>query len=216
VLMPEPVAERSRLRLTPQRPGVPAVVRGPFLLAGLAVVSSWSIGGLFFSLGPQLSADVFDSGNHLVTASSVFVLAGAGAVAQLVLGRTAPWVGASAGSVALAAGLLLIVAAAAEGSSVLFLAGALVGGAGFGVAFLGSLRALSGAIPPEHRAAVMSAFYVVAYGSLSLPAVLAGSLVRELGLESTFEIFGSVIAAVALIVAFEAWRTRPGGRAALA
>src|SRR3954453_8601143 len=43
LLMPEPVTDRSRLRLTPQRPGVPAAVRGPFLLAALGVMSSWSI-----------------------------------------------------------------------------------------------------------------------------------------------------------------------------
>jgi hypothetical protein len=50
---------------------------------------------------------------------------------------------------------------------------------------------------------------VVAYASLSLPAIAAGLLVTPLGLRSTFEIFGSVIAALALVVAFEAWRTRP-------
>jgi hypothetical protein len=55
----------------------------------------------------------------------------------------------------------------------------------------------------------MSAFYVVAYASLSLPAIGAGLLVTPLGLRPTFEIFGSVIAALALVVAFEAWRTRP-------
>src|SRR3954451_3235030 len=33
--MPEPVADRSHPRLTPQRPGVPASVRRPFLLAAL-------------------------------------------------------------------------------------------------------------------------------------------------------------------------------------
>ena len=58
--------------------------------------------------------------------------------------------------------------AAAEDSGALFLAGGVVGGAGFGVAFLGALRALSAAIPPEHRAGVMSAFYVVAYLAISL------------------------------------------------
>src|SRR3954451_2678006 len=50
--MPEPVAERKRIRLTPQRPGVPAGIRRPFLLAALGVISSWSIGGLVLSLGP--------------------------------------------------------------------------------------------------------------------------------------------------------------------
>jgi protein-S-isoprenylcysteine O-methyltransferase Ste14 len=81
---------------------------------------------------------------------------------------------------------------------------------GFGIAYLGGLRALVASIPPERRAAVLSAFYVVAYTSLSVPAVLAGLVVTRLGLQSTFETFGSVVAAIALIVAFEAWRTRPG------
>jgi hypothetical protein len=140
LLMPEPVANRSRPRLTPQRPSVPAVVRRPFFLAGLGVLSSWSIGGLFFSLGPQLSAVVFDSDNHIVTAVSVVLLAGTAAVAQVVFGRSAPWLGTAAGSVALATGLLLIVLASAETSGALLIAGAIIGGAGFGVAFLGSLR----------------------------------------------------------------------------
>jgi MFS family permease len=209
LLMPEPVQERSRPRLTPQKPSVPPVVRRPFLLAALGVLSSWSIGGLFFSLGPQLSAVVFDTQNHVVTGLSVVVLAGAGAIAQVVFGRSAPWLGTAAGSLALAAGLLVIVLAAVENSAVLLLAGAVIGGAGFGVAFLGSLRALSVAIPNEHRAQVMAAFYVVAYASLSLPAVLAGIVVTPLGLESTFEIFGSVVAGIALILAIEATRTRP-------
>jgi MFS family permease len=209
VAMPEPVEERSRPRLTPQRPSVPAAVRRPFFLAALGVMSSWSIGGLFLSLGPQLSASLFHTTNHLVSGVPVFALAGSAAIGQLVFGRTAPWVGAATGSVALAVGLVVIVLAASTDSSALLLVGGIVGGAGFGVAFLGALRALSVAIPPEHRGAVMSAFYVVAYLSLSLPAVVAGFVVTPLGLESTFEIFGSIVAALALLVALEAWRQRP-------
>ena len=126
-----------------------------------------------------------------------------------MFGRSAPWLGTARGSLALSGGLLIIVLAAAETSGALLMIGAVIAGAGFGVAFLGSLRALSVAIPHEHRAQVMSAFYIVAYASLSLPAVLAGIVVTPLGLESTFEIFGSVIAAIALVLAIEATRTRP-------
>jgi MFS family permease len=210
--MPEPVLERSRLRLTPQRPSIPAGVRRPFLLASLAVLSSWSIGGLFFSLGPQLSAHLFDTSNVIVSGIGVVALTGSAALAQLLLGRTAPWIGASAGSMALAGGMILIVVAAATDSSTTYLVGSVLGGIGFGIAFLGGLRALVAAIPHEHRAAVMSAFYVVAYASLSVPAVVAGVVVSHLGLQSTFETFGSIVAGIALIVAFEAWRTRPGHR----
>ncbi len=207
--LPEPVRSHRRVRLTPQRPSVPRSVRRPFLLAALAVISSWSIGGLFFSLGPQFSASLVHSSDHMVAGVGVFVLAGAATVAQLGFGRSVPWAAATGGSIALSIGMLTIVAAVVADSAALYLAGALVGGAGFGVAFLGALRALSAAIPPEHRAEVMSAFYVVAYGALSLPAVLAGVLVTPLGLRTTFEVFGGAVAALALLVAFEAWRTRP-------
>jgi hypothetical protein len=33
----------------------------------------------------------------------------------------------------------------------------------------------------------------------------------DFGLETTFEIFDSIVAAIALLVAFQAWRTRPAG-----
>src|SRR4029450_3802366 len=94
-------------------------------------------------------------------------------------------------------------------SSAAYLAGSILGGAGFGAAFLGGLRALSAAVPHHQRAAGMAAFYGAAYTSLSLPAVLAGVVVAHVALPTTFEIFGSVVAAIALAVAFEAWRTRP-------
>jgi hypothetical protein len=48
-----------------------------------------------------------------------------------------------------------------------------------------------------------------------VPAVVAGLVVSHIGLRSTFETFGSIVAAIALIVAFEAWRTRPTRRLAL-
>jgi len=207
--LPEPVAARGRLRLTLERPRVPAAVRRPFLLAALAVLSSWSIGGLFFSLGPQLTALLFATSNVLVLSSGIVVLTGSAALAQLLLGRTAPWLGASLGSVALAAGVVAIVVSVATRSSAVFLGGAVVCGVGFGIAFLGGGRSLVSAIPPEERAAVMSAFYVAAYASLSVPAVVAGLVVTHLGVEDTFEAFGSIVAALALVVALEAWRTRP-------
>ena len=78
LLMPEPVTRPVAPRLTPQRPSIPPAVRRPFLLAALGVISSWSIGGLFLSLGPQLSATLFDTTDHLVAGLSIFALAGIG------------------------------------------------------------------------------------------------------------------------------------------
>jgi MFS family permease len=206
---PVEVAPGARFHLTPQRPYVAPEARRPFILAALAVLSSWSIGGLFLSLGPELATIVYSSDAHLVTSLGIFLLASSGAIAQLLFGRWAPWRAAAIGSLWLAAGMGMIVAAAATESAVPFTLGAIVTGAGFGTAFLGGLRSLSSAIPPEHRAATMSAFYLVAYGSLSIPAVIAGFVVEPLGVQSTFEIFGSAIIVIALLVTAEAWRQRP-------
>jgi MFS family permease len=210
--MPEPVLDRSGFRLTLQRPRVPSVVRRQFVLAALAVLSSWSIAALFFSLGPQLALHLFQSTNVIVSAIGIVALAGSATLAQLLTARTASWVAASTGSIALAAGMVLLVVASATDSSATYLVGSIVGGAGFGAAFLGGLRALLAAIPPDQRAAVMAAFFVVAYGSLSVPAVLGGVLVTHISLQSTFEIFGSAVAAIALVVALQAWRTQPNRR----
>lgn len=211
--MPEPVLHRTRFRLTPQRPGVPAGIRHAFLLAGLATLSSWSIAGLFFSIGAQLSDQLFSTTNVMLGAIAGVLLGVGGATSQLLFHRAAPWLGASAGSFGLAVGMVLVVVATAIDSSAAFVVGMALAGLGFGVAFLGGLRQLVVVIPPEHRAGVMSAFYVVAYASLSIPAVIAGVVVTHLGLDTTFEVFGAVVAGIALIVAAEAWRTRPARNA---
>jgi MFS family permease len=203
--MPETVAHRSRLRLQP----VPRALRRPFFLAGMAALSAYTVGGLFLSLGPQLAGQLFHTSNHLVSGLGVFALAASASAAQRVFGHVPPWAEAAGGSIALALGMLVIVLAVTAGSSALFLIGAVIGGGGFGVTYLGGLRALAAVIPPEHRAGVMSAFYIVAYAALSVPAIAAGAVTTSLGLRSTFEIFGAIAAGLALIVAVEAWRTRP-------
>jgi hypothetical protein len=204
--MPEPVSPRARLRLTPQRPHVPRSVRRPFALAALAAASAYSIGGLFFSLGPELSGKVLATGNHVATAASLFLLTGIGSAAQLAYRRRPPWIAASSGCAALAAGVTLIALAAAAYSAPLLMAGSAVAGAGFGLAFLGALGTLSAAIPPDQRAGVMSAFFVVGYTALSAPAVGAGLAVAPVGLRATFEVFAAAVAVLALVVAVAAWR----------
>jgi len=105
--------------------------------------------------------------------------------------------------------MAIIVVAITLDAAVPFFVGAVIGGMGFGVAFMGGLRALMAVVPDHHRAEVMSAFYVVAYASLSLPALAAGLAVRGLGEVRTFQVFGGAVIVLALVVALEAWRTRP-------
>lgn len=210
ILMPEPVTQTRPLNLRFQKPHVPPAIRGPFLLAALGVLGSWSIGGLYMSLGPQLAAVELHTDNHLAGGVAIFALTVAGAVSQLVFQRTVPWRLTAIGSVVLALGMAAIVGSLSVGSAPLFLAASALTGLGWGGAFLGALRSLTAVIPSQHRAETMSAFYLVAYASLSVPALAAGLVVSSWGLLPTFRIFGAVVVVISLVVAAGAVRTRPG------
>jgi predicted MFS family arabinose efflux permease len=82
-----------------------------------------------------------------------------------------------------------------------FWAGCVVTGAGMGIGFMGASRTVATAAPERDRAGVMSAFYVVAYLALTVPAVVCGLVVSGLGLEATFRIFGVAVIALALATA---------------
>jgi MFS family permease len=83
------------------------------------------------------------------------------------------------GLVLLIVSLVLIEAGVVLPSIVAFLVGTLVAGLGIGMAFMGSLAAVNRAAPPEHRGAMVSAFFVAAYAGLSIPVVAVGVLVQE-------------------------------------
>jgi MFS family permease len=204
--MPEPVTRSARPRLTVQPPRVPTATRGAFVVAALGVLSSWSVGGVYLALGPSLAAQLLHTDNLLAGGAAVLALCLPGALAQLGAHRLEPGRAAAYGSLILAVGMGLTAAAVSSGSAALFLGATAVTGVGFGMAFLGALRSLTAAVPEGNRAEVMSAFYVVCYGALAVPAIAAGLVVSHLGLESTFRIFTGAVALLALGVAVAAWR----------
>jgi MFS family permease len=199
--MPEPISQKGRAVIRPQRPGIPPETRGPFALAALGVIGSWSIAGVYLALGPALAGHLLHTHNELAGGAAAAALMGAGALAQIT-GRNLPNRTLTvAGSVLVALGMALTATAVAAGSAPFFLAASALGGVGFGLAFMGALRHLSAAIPADRRAEVMSAFYVVGYLSLALPAVAAGIVAGAVGLPETFELFSAGVVVIALVVA---------------
>ncbi len=193
----EPVGATSRPRLRPARPNVPSAVRGPFAIVALAVLASWSVAALLLSLGPRLAARLVSSTSALPGGWATLAFAGSAGLAQLVFHRLRNRTATAGGSLMLASGMGLTIASLPR-SPAAFFVGLIATGAGFGVVFMGGLRALTAAAPSHLRATVMSAFYIVAYLSLSVPAVLAGLVVGRLGLIQTFRIFGLVVIGLAL------------------
>jgi MFS family permease len=143
----------------------------------------------------------------------VFVLTGVGAAAQVRLNRWESRRAMRYGALLLIAGLAVVVTALGPGSVVLFFLGTVVLGVGWGIAFMGSFRVLSGLAPDGHRAEVLTAIYIVAYTSMSVPAIIAGLAVGGIGLHATATIFAAV---VVLLAALAALTARPEQRAAAA
>lgn len=202
--LPEPVTRSARIQVRPQWPKVAPPLRRAFTLSSLGVLASWSIGGLYLALGPGLATHLMHTTNHLAGGAAVLALAGAGGLSQLLWHRLEPRRAASIGAGVLALGMALTAGSLSTGSPVLFLAGTAITGSGFGLAFLGALRSLTAVVPARNRAEVMSAFYVVAYLSISVPAVAAGLAVPSLGLQATFRLFSGFVVVLALGVSFAA------------
>lgn len=210
-ILPEPVEARRRTVLRPQRPGIPHQTRGPFALAALGVVGSWSIAGVYLALGPALAGQLLNTHGELAGGVAAAALMGSGALAQLGGRNLDNRTLTVAGSVLVAGGMALTATAVAVDSAAFFLMASALAGVGFGLAFMGALRHLTGSIPADRRAEVMSAFYVVGYLSLALPAVAAGVTASAVGLSETFELFSAGVVVLALMVAVGGLRIESAG-----
>ncbi|MFJ4875278.1 MFS transporter [Streptomyces sp. NPDC088745] len=195
--MPETAPHRAPgLRIRPSRISVPAGARRPFALLSLVLVAVWSVCGLYLSLGPSIALELLHSGNLLIGGLTVALFAGVATAGQMWCGGLPPLRAAGVGVLALLAGLALSFTALTANLPVPFFLGTAALGFGWGVAFLGSFRALAALADPAGRSALLASVYVVAYLSMSVPAVLAGGVSGGWGLRRTALTF---IAAAALL-----------------
>jgi hypothetical protein len=79
-------------------------------------------------------------------------------------------------------GAALVVAAVSAGSLALFLAGAVVGGVGIGLAFQAAVSRVAQLARDDDRGAVTSTFFVAAYLGITVPVVGVGELATATGL----------------------------------
>jgi MFS family permease len=198
--IPETVVRDDRWRssLRPQV-AVPPEMKTAFVAAVPSLAASWALGGLILSLGASLTAGVLGESSHLAGGLPIFVMAGISALASIWLRDVAPRRTARGGLLALIAGVAVCLAALAAESSALFLIGGAIAGLGFGPAFAGVFRSLSLRAPADGRAALLSAVYVVSYLAFSVPAIIAGAAVTQLGLRDTAEIYGLALIAIAVV-----------------
>ncbi|MEV1206079.1 MFS transporter [Microbispora rosea] len=206
-VVPETVPRESRSGVRIAAPGVPQQIRAPFVLAGLAITCAWSIIGIYLGLAGTLAPALLHTASPLAAGLAILALGGASAVPPLVARALPPAVQIAWGTLALIGGIASMAWSLSADSAVSFVAASVVIGVGVGFAMFGALRTVGAAAPPDGRAQVMAAFYIVAYAAISLPAVAAGFAVRRMGAVATFQIFGAgiVVVSVGTLLSAVAW-----------
>ena len=109
---------------------LPAKARRPMLLAAPALIAAWSLAGLYGALGPTLVRLMVGHNSFVLGGLSLFVLAGSGAAAVLVLRTAAPRTAMIIGTATLIVGLVLTILAINDLSTGLFFLGTAVAGVG--------------------------------------------------------------------------------------
>jgi predicted MFS family arabinose efflux permease len=178
---------------------VPPAHRLAFVVALPILAACWSVGGLYASLGPSLVADVFGIDNHLVGGLLILAHNGTGIVGSLALRTSAPERALLVGALSFTLGMVGTLAALFTTSTVLLFTAAVVSGFGFGAAFLGSVSTITHGVAAGHRAGLLASIFVVGYLAFSIPSIVAGIAVEQIGLTRTTEIYSGVVVLLALL-----------------
>jgi MFS family permease len=200
--MSEP-GERRGGALASLRPeaGIPRAARRTFVTGVPCLIACWALGGFYLALAPAIASTMVGSANAVIGGSVIFLLTGVGAVSTLLLRKSSPAAAMTGGCLLLAAGAGGTAGSVAAGSVTGLFLGTAVSGVGFGLAFLGVFRLLSALAPPEGRAALITAIYIVSYLAFSLPVIAAGIAATHTGLHDTALVYGTAVAVLALLAA---------------
>jgi len=181
--------------------GIHAAARRTFITGLPCLIACWALGGFYLALAPSVAATMVQSRNAVVGGSVIFMLTGVGAISTLLLRKSSPPVAMAGGCLLLTAGVAGTVGSIAADSVTGLFLGTAVSGIGFGIGFLGVFRMLSALAPPEGRAAMITAIYIVSYLAFSLPVIAAGIAATHAGLHDTALVYGSAVAVLALLAA---------------
>jgi MFS family permease len=194
LMMGETHQTRSTTRIRITRPSVPADIRHDFRFAVLGVMASWSVLGVYLSLFPAFAGESTGIHSLVFGGAVVAAMASAAAVSQAFGVRIVPRTAAIIGDFATAVALVASVLALDSHHAWLVAAAAVFMGLSFGLAFGGSLRHLGRVVPANHRGEVMSAYYVLAYGAMAVPTILAGWAATQWSLSAIFPWFTAAVA----------------------
>ncbi|MEU2856467.1 MFS transporter [Streptomyces syringium] len=190
---------RPATKWRPRRPSIPPSVRGVFGTSGTASFLAFTVVGLFLALVPTYVTKLSGSDNLALAGGAVTLMLACSCIAQLLVYGKKARILQMTGLALLALGLVLLATAGGTSSLPLLLVATVIGGAGQGMAFLGSITEVNRTAPPDRHADVISSFYVVVYLGVGVPVIGVGLLARVTGLLHAVQWFTAVVAVLCLI-----------------
>jgi MFS family permease len=169
---------------------VPRVARTTFAAVTPVNIASWSLGGFYFSLMPSVVRAATGTSLPIIGGLVVAMLTFSGAIAVIALRKLSPKRMFIFGIITLALGVAITLTGVQYQNVGVMMFGTVVGGAGFGTVFSGTLRSILPYAQPGERAGLLSAYFVEGYLSFSLPALAAGFLAPIVGLTRTADFYG--------------------------
>jgi MFS family permease len=206
LIAPETVQRRQRLALRLQRLDIPREGRREFGLASLVCLCAFAAASFFQSLGPTVSVELLHVTNLAVAGAVASCFLGTSSVAQMRFRGLPIRRQTVTGLVVLPFGLALVTTGLVTEAAVVFIAGALVGGFGQGLAYVGGQSLVELAAPPERRAEAFSAYLVVVYVAGSSCALSLGAAANVWGLHGAAIVYTMLAAALSLGTAVVAAR----------
>ncbi|KAF0971101.1 MFS transporter [Gordonia sp. YY1] len=177
---------------------VPREVRPVFFAAVPTLVATWSLGGLYLSLGSSVVARVFGVTNHGAAGLILFTFFASATITSLVITGRPSTVKQAVGYPTLAAGVLISLSGVLTEALPLYILGSIVAGSGWAATFLSAMDNITAATPPAQRGQVFSSVFVASYLAFSVPAVIAGVVVSHIGLRATIIGYVGYVLVVAL------------------
>jgi len=181
--LPRHTAAEAQGRWRPRLPAIPRGIRRYYVTSTLAVTTGFAIGAVMMSLGASIAKDLVGSTNAFVTGAVLSIFAVVVGIAAVLAGGIRPQRVIVMGGISTIFGMLLLLLSSVEHSLPVFLAASVVMGAGYSLLFLGGLSVISANAPAHHRAATVSAVYLVAYLFQGLIALALGAVATNTSLQ---------------------------------
>ena len=193
--------------------GLSPKARSTFVAILPSLVAVWALSGFYLSLAPGLIGSVQRSPNLLWGGAAVFCLCFSGGAAVILLRQVTTQTAMLIGCAALFAGVGLIAIAIAVSSTALFLISSVIAGVGFGLAFLGNIRAVISVAAAAQRAETLAVLYILSYAMFSVPIVIAGVAETHFSAHNVALVFAGCVTALAGIGTVASLALRRASRA---